>query len=110
MKTKALVLLNMGAARSKDELKIFLTNMFNDENILTIKNQTLRFIIAKFIVFTRLDHAWENYEEIGGKSPLYDFTSKLEDKLKLKFSNMLVVSAMRYTQPFAQDVIRELTN
>jgi ferrochelatase len=108
MKTKALVLLNMGAARSKDELKIFLTNMFNDENILTIKNQTLRSIIAKIIVATRLNHAWENYEKIGGKSPLHSLTKKLEDKLKLKFSNMLIVSVMRYTQPFAQDVIKEL--
>ena len=32
---KALVLLNMGGARNKDELKMFLTNMFNDRNILS---------------------------------------------------------------------------
>ena len=31
---KALVLLNMGGARNKAELKMFLTNMFNDKNIL----------------------------------------------------------------------------
>ena len=36
-KKKALILLNMGGARNKNELKMFLTNMFNDENILTIK-------------------------------------------------------------------------
>ena len=34
---RALVLLNMGGARNKDELKMFLTNMFNDRNILTVK-------------------------------------------------------------------------
>jgi ferrochelatase len=34
---KALVLLNMGGARNKEELKVFLTNMFNDKNILTIQ-------------------------------------------------------------------------
>ncbi len=28
---KALVLLNMGGARNKNELKMFLTNMFNDK-------------------------------------------------------------------------------
>ena len=32
---KALVLLNMGGARNKAELKMFLTNMFNDRNITT---------------------------------------------------------------------------
>ena len=32
----------MGGARNKDELKMFLTNMFNDKNILTIKIHFLR--------------------------------------------------------------------
>lgn len=38
---KALILLNMGGARNKDELRMFLTNMFNDKNILTIKSDFL---------------------------------------------------------------------
>ena len=46
---KALVLLNMGGARDKSELKMFLTNMFNDENILTIKNAFIRKMVASFI-------------------------------------------------------------
>ncbi|MGE0051844.1 MAG: ferrochelatase, partial [Arcobacter sp.] len=65
---KALVLLNMGGARNKDELKMFLTNMFNDENILTINIDFIRSIIANFIVKKRLDSAWENYEKIGNAS------------------------------------------
>ncbi len=28
----------MGGARNKNELEMFLTNMFNDKNILTIKS------------------------------------------------------------------------
>jgi ferrochelatase len=36
-KQKALVFLNMGGARSKDELATFLRNMFNDEIILKFK-------------------------------------------------------------------------
>ena len=57
-KDKALVLLNMGGARSKDELKMFLTNMFNDKNIITINSSLIRKMIAFFIVRKRLDSAW----------------------------------------------------
>ena len=103
---KALVLLNMGGARSKDELKTFLHNMFNDENILTTKSKRLRSIIASFIVSSRLDEAWENYEEIGGESPLHrltdDLVRKLQDELKDEY---FVTTAMRYTEPFSSDAL-----
>ena len=82
MKTnKALVLLNMGGARSKDELKTFLTNMFNDRNILTIKCGFFRGLVASMIVKSRLNSAWKNYEEIGSETPLHKLTEKLVDKL-----------------------------
>ncbi|MEA2019576.1 MAG: ferrochelatase [Campylobacterota bacterium] len=102
MKRKALVLLNMGAARNKDELEVFLTNMFNDKNILTMKNDTIRSIIASFIVTARLNKAWENYEEIGGSSPLHDLTNRLVEKLELELPEYYITTAMRYTSPFAQ--------
>ena len=106
---KALVLLNMGGARSKEELKLFLTNMFNDENILTMKNKKIRSLIASFIVSKRLDEAWENYNQIGGKSPLHDITNNLIIKLQKELKDeYFVTSVMRYTKPFASEVIQEL--
>ena len=105
---KALVLLNMGGARNKDELKMFLTNMFNDENILTIKSSLLRSIIAKFIVTSRLNSAWKNYEEIGNESPINPLTEKLVDRLNEKFEDICVYQAMRYTPPFASSVVNDL--
>lgn len=106
---KALVLLNMGGARSKDELELFLRNMFNDKNILTIKSNFLRSIIASFIVNSRKNSAWENYEKIGGKSPIYDFTDKLVNKLKNKFEDEYYITyTMRYTPPFANETVLEL--
>ena len=105
---KALVLLNMGAARSKDELEVFLRNMFNDENILTIKNNTIRSMIASFIVYMRLNKAWENYEEIGGRSPLHELTDKLIKKLQEALPEYFVTTAMRYTSPFAQTAIARI--
>lgn len=105
---KALVLLNMGAARSKDELEVFLTNMFNDENILTFKNTTFRSMIASFIVTFRLNKAWENYEQIGGSSPLHELTNKLIEKLEKELPEYFITDAMRYTSPFSQTAIARI--
>jgi len=105
---KALVLINMGAARSKDELEVFLRNMFNDENILTIKNSTFRSMIASFIVMTRLNKAWENYEEIGGSSPLHQLTDELIEALQEQLPEYYVTAAMRYTSPFSQTAIARI--
>lgn len=105
---KALVLLNMGGARTKDELKMFLTNMFNDKNILTFKSDFLRSLVAKIIVTSRTDSAWENYEEIGGFSPINPLTEKLVKKLDDELSSVCVMQAMRYTPPRAIDCIEEL--
>ncbi len=105
---KTLILLNMGGARNKDELKMFLTNMFNDRNILTVKSDFLRSLIAKFIVLSRTNSAWENYEKIGGNSPINDITKKLVDKLDKQLDNICVKQVMRYTPPRANKCIEEL--
>ena len=105
---KALVLLNMGGARSKDELKMFLTNMFNDENILTVKSALLRKMIAFFIVTKRLNSAWKNYEEIGNASPINSLTEKLVEKCNEKIDGYTTYQVMRYTPPFAKDVVEKL--
>ncbi len=105
---KALVLLNMGGARNKSELKMFLTNMFNDKNILTIKNPLIRKMIAYFIVTKRLDSAWENYEHIGNASPINPLTEKLVEKCNEKIEDFKTYQVMRYTPPFAQDVIKQM--
>lgn len=105
---KAIILMNMGGAESKAELKMFLTNMFNDKNIMTVNNRFLRAFIAKMIVFSRLDGAWEHYEEIGGKSPINDITKSLVAKLQNELPNFYVTWLMRYTNPMAPEVINEL--
>lgn len=106
---KAVILMNMGGATSKDELKMFLTNMFNDANILTVKSNFLRSMIAKFIVTSRLNSAWSHYEEIGGKSPINDITLMLTKKLQYVLGeNFYVDWVMRYTHPMAMQVIQNL--
>jgi ferrochelatase len=106
--TKALILLNMGGARNKDELKMFLTNMFNDKNILTIKSDFFRSLLASFIVKMRTDKAWENYKLIGNRSPINPLTEKLVSKLNDELQDSCVMQVMRYTPPFAASAIKEL--
>ncbi|MFX4209145.1 ferrochelatase [Aliarcobacter butzleri] len=105
---KALVLLNMGGARDKSELKMFLTNMFNDENILTIKNAFIRKMVASFITNSRLESAWKNYEKIGNHSPINPLTEQLVNKCSDKIENYKTYQVMRYTPPFAKEIISQM--
>lgn len=108
MKQKALVLLNMGGPNNLDEVKLFLSNMFNDKNIITVKSSLLRRFIAVMITTSRTKKAQANYAKLGGKSPLVGYTQQLVDKLKKVIPDYYVTFAMRYTPPFCEGVIREL--
>ncbi len=105
---KAIILLNMGGPNNLNEVELFLKNMFNDPNIITVKSVFLRKLIAFFIVSSRKKDAQENYKQIGGKSPLVEMTKKLIDKLSKQDNSIYFDFAMRYTPPFSKDVIQKL--
>ncbi len=105
---RAIVLLNMGGPNNLEEVELFLKNMFNDPNILTIKNDLLRRFVAYMITTARKKEARSNYERLGGKSPLNFYTDKLIAKLQRALPDVYVTKAMRYTPPFAKDAIKEL--
>ncbi len=98
---RAIVFLNMGAPRDLSEVNVFLKNMFNDKNIITVKSNFLRKLIASAIVTTRGKEARENYAKLGGKSPLVKETKKLLKKMQLEFPDDIIINIMRYTPPFA---------
>ena len=105
---KAVVLLNMGGPNNLKEVPLFLRNMFNDPNIITVKSPLLRHFIASMITFSRTKKAQENYAKLGGKSPLVGYTQGLVDKLQKVLPHMYVTFAMRYTPPFCEKIIKEL--
>jgi len=106
--SKGLVLLNMGGPNNLDEVELFLKNMFNDPNIITVKSDLLRRFIAFMITASRKNEAKENYAALGGKSPLVDYTKALVAKLQHALPDTYVTYAMRYTPPFATEAIEEL--
>ena len=105
---KALVLLNMGGPNNLDEVKVFLSNMFNDANIITVKSSLLRRFIAFMITTSRTKTAQANYAKLGGKSPLVGYTKQLVEKLQKALPALHVTFAMRYTPPFCDAVIEAL--
>ena len=105
---KAIVLLNMRWPNSLFEVKTFLKNMFNDPYILPIKSDFLRAMVGSFIVNKRLEEAQSNYQKIGGKSPLVGHTFALCQALSQMESQTYFTYAMRYTPPFADNVVQDL--
>ena len=109
MKKEAVILLNMGGPNNLGEVEMFLKNMFADENILTMKSGLLRKFIGGLIVFNRTESSQEIYRQLGGKSPIVGHTKNLVSKLQDRLGeDVLVDFVMRYTPPFASEVIERL--
>jgi ferrochelatase len=102
---KAVLLLNMGGAKNPETVEVFLSNMFRDKRILTLKSTFLRNLLAKLIVTLRKKEAKKNLMKVGGASPLFANTKKLLKKLN-RFGNFEAV--MRYTAPRADEVLKKL--
>jgi ferrochelatase len=105
---KAIVFLNMGAPRDLDEVEVFLKNMFNDKNIITVKSNLLRKYIASKIVSAHKEGAKSNYKKLGGFSPLVKHTKTLLENIKKEFPEFEVINIMRYTPEFALPQVKWL--
>ncbi len=108
-KKEAIVLLNMGGPNNLEEVEVFLTNMFNDKNILTMKSDLMRKFVGSMITFSRTESSQEIYRQLGGKSPIVGHTQSLVKKLQERLGTKVIVDfAMRYTPPYASEVIEKL--
>jgi ferrochelatase len=99
---KGVLLLNMGGARSEQELRSFLFNMFSDKCII---HSPVRYFLAPFISTLRFKKIWRKYEMIGG-SRIYEHTERLVAKLQQRTGES-VFPVMRYTYPQAVDLFKE---
>jgi len=108
MMKEAIILLNMGGPNNLSEVEMFLTNMFNDPNILTMKSGTVRKFVATMITFFRTESSQEIYRQLGGKSPIVGYTEKLVAALQTALPDVYIDYVMRYTPPFAPEVIEKL--
>lgn len=104
---KAIILMNMGGASNLDEIEIFMQNMFNDPRIIGAP-PFVRQPLSKLITRLRLEGVKENYRKLGGGSPLLDITRNVQRKLQARIDDAVVEVVMRYTPPFAQEVLQRL--
>ena len=106
------VLFQLGGPDSLDAIEPFLYNLFCDPDIIDFPFARIaRQPLARLISSTRARHVRQHYAEIGGRSPILEFTRRqaqaLEAELRPDFDARVVV-AMRYWHPFTAEAIREL--
>ncbi len=98
--------MNMGGPNNLDEVEVFLKNMFNDKYIIGVP-QPIRSMISFMITSLRKKEAKQNYKSLGGMSPIIGHTKRLVRRLS-KEIDADVFYKMRYTPPFAKDVLKNL--
>lgn len=105
----AVVLLNLGGPDSLDAVQPFLENLFNDPDIFKLPFQKA---LARYISKKRAPKVQKEYELIGGKSPINEWTEKqrlmLENKLRKAGNDVDVLVAMRYWKPLTQEVVTKV--
>lgn len=106
------VLFQLGGPDSLDAIEPFLYNLFSDPDIIDFPFARIaRQPLARLISATRSRHVRHHYAEIGGRSPILEFTRRqaqaLEAELRREFDARVVV-AMRYWRPFTAEAIAEL--
>ena len=106
----AVVLFNLGGPDSLDAVEPFLFNLFSDKDIFKLPFGQKLF--AKIISSKRAPKVQKEYELIGGKSPINEWTEiqrkMLELKLRNDFKDISVFTAMRYWNPITADVAKKI--
>ena len=105
----AVILANLGGPDSLKSVRPFLFNLFYDRAIIDLPNP-LRFFVASLISITRAKKAKKIYAQIGGNSPLLINTIAQANDLKLVLNEYqaVVLPMMRYWNPRAFEVVKEL--
>lgn len=110
MRKYAVVLFNMGGPDSLESVEPFLYNLFSDQDIFKLPFGQK--IFAKLLSVSRVKKVRERYRQIGGKSPIHDWTelqrSMLQKELRRVFEGIDVYTAMRYSKPMIREVAEEI--
>ncbi|KUG26500.1 ferrochelatase, protoheme ferro-lyase [hydrocarbon metagenome] len=110
MNKTAVVLFQLGGPDSISAIEPFLYNLFQDPDIFKIPIGQKFF--AKIISKRRAPKVAEEYELIGGKSPINEWTEiqrrLLEEELRKEIDNVDVITAMRYWHPLTNVAAKKI--
>ena len=107
MKT-AIVLFNLGGPDRPEAIKPFRVNLFSDKAIIRAP-WFIRVWLSRLIARSSAKAAYENYQLMGGRSPLLELTQKQARALEAALGDEYrCFIAMRYWHPFAAETVREV--
>jgi protoporphyrin/coproporphyrin ferrochelatase len=109
-RTVGVVLFQLGGPDSLDAIEPFLYNLFCDPDIIDFPLAKIaRRPLAKLISSNRARRVQSHYAEIGGRSPILEFTNvqatALERQLNQSISAKVFV-AMRYWHPMTKETVQ----
>lgn len=107
-----ILLMNLGGPTNSTEVQPFLLRLFSDRDLIPLPFQSLT---AKWIATRRAPRIIEQYNQIGGGSPIKYWTSlqgvalqKLMDKASPESAPHKSYIAFRYAPPLTADTIKEI--
>ena len=108
------VLFQLGGPDSLESIEPFLYNLFCDPDIIDFPFARIaRKPLAKLISTSRAKHVAHHYAEIGGKSPILDYTRgqavALERELRRDLDAKVVI-AMRYWHPMTSVAVAAMAD
>ena len=108
MSRTAVVLFNLGGPDRPESVEPFLRNLFSDPAIIRVPTLA-RWLLARLIARRRAPIARENYDRLGGGSPLLPNTRAQAAALQgVLGDDHRVFVCMRYWHPMADEVAREV--
>jgi protoporphyrin/coproporphyrin ferrochelatase len=112
MTDRAILFLQLGGPETLKEVPGFLYRLFSDPDVIRVRPTILRKAIAASIALARKRTSRQLYASIGGGSPIRRLTEEqaagVERRLREKGRKVLVRAAMNCSEPFVEDVVREL--
>ncbi|MCJ7629785.1 MAG: ferrochelatase [Longimicrobiales bacterium] len=107
-----IVLLNLGGPKKLDEVGPFLLELFQDREIIQLPFQKW---LGPFIAKRRTPKVQKLYEDIGGGSPILDWTNvqgkgmvERLDRLSPETAPHNFYVAFRYVHPFSEDALTRM--
>ncbi|APG27625.1 ferrochelatase [Syntrophotalea acetylenivorans] len=105
-----LVLLNMGGPESLEDVEPYLCKLFSDRHLIKLPGgPLLQKPLARLLARRRAPKSREYYRQIGGKSPLRDWSERqataLDRQLGDRWKSYVL---MRYSTPRAQEVLWQM--
>jgi len=108
----AIVMLNLGGPRTTDEVGPYLERMFLDRELIPLPFQER---LGRFIARRRTPKIQAKYAQIGGGSPIYEWTKRqgeamaqLLDRLSPETAPHKAYIAFRYAEPLTEDALTKM--